>query len=270
MLHNKQGGAAHASLDWAGTIYKSETMTQLKIPSPLRTFSGGQAVVEVTGSTVAEAMDSLVKQHPDLRQHLFNGQEDLRPFVNLYLNSEDIRHLQNLDTPIQSGDRLMIVPSIAGGLEKVDHAALRTNQALIISLSLLAFILDQPWLVALVALILAVGTAFKFPGFGFVYRRLLRPAKIVKADIQADNAEPHRFSQGIGAFVLILAAGALFLGGTLIGWGLVWLVIVLAALNLFVGFCAGCALYYWLARFEVPGFVKSPPGEPLPGTQQKV
>jgi molybdopterin converting factor small subunit len=95
-------------------------MAQLKIPSPLRTYSNGQAVVEVTGNTVAEAMQSLVEQHPDLRQHLFNGQEDLRPFVNLYLNSEDIRHLQNLDTPIQPSDRLMIVPSIAGGLSMVN------------------------------------------------------------------------------------------------------------------------------------------------------
>ena len=104
-------------------------MTQLKIPSPLRTYSGGQAVVEVAGGTVAEALDSLVAQHPDLKQHLFNGQQDLRPFVNLYLNSEDIRHLENLDTPIQPGDRLMIVPSIAGGLEQVDRAARCANQA---------------------------------------------------------------------------------------------------------------------------------------------
>ena len=92
-------------------------MAQLRIPSPLRTYARRQSAVEVTGSTVGEAMESLVKQHPDLKQHLFNGQEDLRPFVNLYLNSEDIRHLQNLDTPIQPDDRLMIVPSIAGGLE---------------------------------------------------------------------------------------------------------------------------------------------------------
>jgi len=140
-------------------------MPKLKIPSPLRTYSDGQAVVEVKGSTVAEAMESLIEQHPDLQQHLFNGQKDLRPFVNLYLNSEDIRHLQKLDTPIQPDDRLMIVPSIAGGLEQVDHSALRTNQALIIVLSLLAFIFDQAWLAAFVAIIMAAGTAFKVPGF---------------------------------------------------------------------------------------------------------
>ena len=161
----------------------------------------------------------------------------------------------------------MIVPSIAGGLEKVDHTALRTNQAVIIGLSLLGFVFDQPWLVAMVAVILAIGTAAKTPGFGFVYRRFLLPANILKADVQADNPEPHRFSQGIGAFVLLLASAALFLGSGLIGWGLVWLVIVLAGLNLFVGFCAGCALYYWLARIDIPGFEKSPPEDSLPGTR---
>ena len=94
---------------------ESEIMITLKIPSPLRTYTDGQAVVQVKGENVAEAMESLVEQHPDLRQHLFNGQGELRPFVNLYLNSEDIRHLQRLATPIQAEDRLMIVPSIAGG-----------------------------------------------------------------------------------------------------------------------------------------------------------
>jgi adenylyltransferase/sulfurtransferase len=79
-------------------------------------------------------MDSLVQQHPTLRQHLFNGEGELRPFVNLFLNDEDIRHLQGLDTPVKPEDRLMIIPSIAGGLPQisargVDHSALRTNQA---------------------------------------------------------------------------------------------------------------------------------------------
>jgi molybdopterin converting factor small subunit len=245
-------------------------MATLKIPSPLRTYSNGQAVVEVTGSTVSEALNSLIDQYPDFQQHLFNGQHDLRPFVNLYLNSEDIRHLQNLDTPLRAEDRLVIVPSIAGGLEQVDHSALRTNQAFIISLSTLAFILDQAWLALLVALVMVVGTVLRKPGFGFVYQRLLRPAKLVKTDIQADNPEPHLFAQGFGAAVLILGTAALFLGSSSIGWGLVWLVILLAGLNLFVGFCVGCAIYYWLNRMSVPGFVKSPPQESTPANQPRV
>lgn len=245
-------------------------MAQLKIPSPLRAFTGGQAEVAVVGENVGQVMESLIQQHPDLRQHLFNGHGELRPFVNLYLNSEDIRHLQQLDTPVDENDRLMIVPSIAGGLEKVDHSALRTNQSFIIGLSVLAFILNFSWLVALVALIMALGTVLKLPGFGFIYRFLLNPRKIVKPDILDDNPEPHRFAQGFGAVVMSLASIALFLDASLVGWVLVWLVVLLAGLNLFAGFCVGCAIYYWLGRLSVPGFVKNPPGETFPGMRPKI
>lgn len=248
---------------------ESETMATLKIPSPLRTYTAGEAVVEVDGATVAQAMESLVEQYPDLRQHLFNGHGELRPFVNLYLNSEDIRHLDKLATPIQQDDRLMIVPSIAGGLSQVDHSAIRVNQAMIIGLSVIAFVLNLPWLVALVALVMAVGTVLKVPGFGFLYRSVLKPLNLVKPDILDDNPEPHRFAQGFGALVLTIGVVALMIGARFFGWGLVWLVISLAALNLFVGFCVGCAIYYWLGRFEVPGFVKKPPQETLPGMRPK-
>ncbi|MES0361046.1 MAG: ubiquitin-like small modifier protein 1 [Anaerolineales bacterium] len=244
-------------------------MTTLKIPSPLRTYTDGQTTVEVKGKTVSEALESLVEQHPDLRQHLFNGAHELRPFVNLFLNSEDIRHLQNLATPIHEDDRLMIVPSIAGGGSLVDHSAIRTNQALIILLSVIAFILNLPWLVVLVAFGMAVGTALKFPGFGFVYRWFLKPLNLIKPDLLEDNPEPHRFAQGFGAVVLAIGAIALLTGASILGWGLVWLVILLAGLNLFVGFCVGCAMYYWLGRLEVPGFVRSPPENTIPGMRPK-
>lgn len=248
---------------------ENENMAELKIPSPLRTYTSGQAVVVVGGETVAEAMESLIEQHPDLRQHLFNGRGELRPFVNLYLNGEDIRHLQKLETPIQADDRLMIVPSIAGGLEQVDYSAVRSNQAFIIGLSILAFILNLPWLIALVALVMVVGTALKVPGFGIAYRRVLKPLNLVKPDILDDNPEPHLFAQGFGAVVLGLGALTLFLGSNVIGWILVWMVVLLAGLNLFVGFCSGCAIYYWLGRLAVPGFIKMPPRETFPGMRPK-
>ena len=98
-------------------------MTTLKIPSPLRTYTEGQSEIDVQGDTVAEAMEYLLEQHPALRQHLFNEKRELRPFVNLYINQEDIRQLQDLATPVKADDRLMIVPSIAGGLSQVDHSA---------------------------------------------------------------------------------------------------------------------------------------------------
>ena len=154
-------------------------------------------------------------------------------------------------------------------LQKVDHSALRVNQAMIIGMSLIAFILNWPWLAALVMLVMAYGTARRQPGFRVVYAGLLKPRGWVKPDVINDNPEPHVFAQGFGAVVLLLAVAALFLGATLLGWALVWLVIALAALNLFVGFCAGCAVYYWLGKLRLPGFVKAPPPGTFPGMRPR-
>ncbi len=92
-------------------------MITIRIPTPLRSYTGGKTEIAVEGNTVAEAMRSLTAQYPDLRQHLFNDAGQLRAFVNLFLNDEDIRHLQGVDTPLKDQDRLMLIPSIAGGVE---------------------------------------------------------------------------------------------------------------------------------------------------------
>ena len=154
-------------------------------------------------------------------------------------------------------------------LQKVDHSALRVNQAMIISLSIIAFILLQPRLAAVVMLIMAYGTIRRQPGFRIVYTGLLKPRGWVKPDVINDNPEPHVFAQGFGAVVMLIAVAALFLGATVLGWALVWLVIALAALNLFVGFCAGCAVYYWLGKLRLPGFVKTPPPGTFPGMRPR-
>lgn len=155
-------------------------------------------------------------------------------------------------------------------LQKVDHAALRTNQAFIIGLSGLAFILDLPALALFVASVMLAGSLLKRPGFGFVYRLALKPLGWIKPDVLDDNPEPHRFAQTFGSIVLFLGTLSLTFSLTGLGWGLVWLVIALAALNLFGGFCVGCAMYYWLNRLHVPGFVKSPPPGTAPGMRPKV
>ena len=142
---------------------------------------------------------------------------------------------------------------------KVDQSALKVNQAFIIGLLLLAYLLDSVWLVALVGLVMLVGTAV--PGlslFKRVYQHLLKPAGLVKPHVITDNPEPHRFAQGFGGVVVVLAVIALLAGQPFIGWALVGVVVVLAALNLFLGFCAGCFVYYQLNRLGVPGFVRSP------------
>ena len=90
-------------------------MITLRIPTPLRSYTNGQNNVKLHGGNVEEVLKDLVLQFPNLEKHLFNDADDLRPFVNLYLEGEDIRTLQGLKTPLKSGDTLMIIPSIAGG-----------------------------------------------------------------------------------------------------------------------------------------------------------
>lgn len=156
-----------------------------------------------------------------------------------------------------------------GGLRTVDHSALRVNQAFIIVLLVLAFVVDSPPLVALVALVMLVGTAApRAAVFKLIYRHLLKPAGLVRPDVVADNPEPHRFAQGFGGVVLVLALLALLTGPAVLGWAMVWLVIVLAGLNLFLGFCAGCFLYYQFNKFNVPGFTRSPISRSVKGSDQ--
>lgn len=90
-------------------------MAQIRIPTPLRPYAGGQSAIAVTGSTVGMALNDLTDQYPDLRQHLFDGPQ-LRSFVNIYLNQEDVRYLQGAETPLKEADTLLIIPSIAGGV----------------------------------------------------------------------------------------------------------------------------------------------------------
>lgn len=90
-------------------------MASIKIPTPLRVYTDNESQVTAEGSTVAELLQNLVQQHPDLEQHLFNDGK-LRSFVNVFLDDEDIRFLDGVDTEIEADDELRIIPSIAGGL----------------------------------------------------------------------------------------------------------------------------------------------------------
>lgn len=87
----------------------------IEIPSALQRFAGNHNAVEVPEGNVKDAMDSLISQYGDLREHLFDDQGRIRSFVNIYLNDEDIRYEKNLDTEVRAGDIIQIVPSIAGG-----------------------------------------------------------------------------------------------------------------------------------------------------------
>jgi molybdopterin/thiamine biosynthesis adenylyltransferase/rhodanese-related sulfurtransferase/molybdopterin converting factor small subunit len=88
---------------------------RILIPTPLRPFAGKHDVVEVEGATVGDALKGLVGQYGDLRRHLYTDDGRLRSFVNIYVNDEDIRHLDRESTPLKAGDTISIVPSVAGG-----------------------------------------------------------------------------------------------------------------------------------------------------------
>ncbi len=90
-------------------------MATLRIPTPLRAYTGGQSDVTVNGVTAGAALSELTTQFPALKPHLFKEDGELRMFVNLFKGEENIKDLQGLETPLGAGDRLMIIPSIAGG-----------------------------------------------------------------------------------------------------------------------------------------------------------
>lgn len=154
---------------------------------------------------------------------------------------------------------------ISQSLIKVDHTALKTSQVTIISLNILAFILNTPWLAVVVTSFMLVGVIRKAPGFDFIYKFALKPWKLAKPDVLEDNPEPHRFAQLLGSLFMASGSMALYMNAGYLGWGLVWLVVALAALNAIGGFCVGCAVYYWLARLNMPGFSKQPPVGTFPG-----
>ena len=85
------------------------------IPTALRQFAGDRAEISVEARTVGEALDKVTGEHAELRKHLYGEQGALRNFVNVYVNDEDIRAAELLETPVRDGDTISIVPAIAGG-----------------------------------------------------------------------------------------------------------------------------------------------------------
>src|SRR6266545_397254 len=105
-------------------------MLKILLPTPLRPYAGGASSVEVTGGTVADALESLVARHESLRKHLYDEEGKLRSFVNVYKNDEDVRYLGSGATPLSDSDALSIVPSIAGGSPAVTQAEAAVETAL--------------------------------------------------------------------------------------------------------------------------------------------
>ena len=87
----------------------------VKVPTPLRAFTGGRSEIAVEGTTVGGLVHELANAHPELRRHLFSPEGRLRSFVMVYLNDQDVRYLDREATPVREGDVVSIVPAIAGG-----------------------------------------------------------------------------------------------------------------------------------------------------------
>ena len=90
-------------------------MVTVRIPTQLRNLSGNAAEVKVDGATVADVLKALDGQHPGFGERLFDEQGSLRRFVNVFVADEDIRFLQGLDTAVESGSVVSILPAVAGG-----------------------------------------------------------------------------------------------------------------------------------------------------------
>ena len=90
-------------------------MTKVRIPPVLRTQVNGQKEVEASGSTVGEVVSDLVARYPQMGDQLLSDGGGLHRFVNVYLNGQDVRYMQLLDTPVSERDALIILPAMAGG-----------------------------------------------------------------------------------------------------------------------------------------------------------
>ena len=88
---------------------------KVKIPTQLRAAAGGESDIEVEGGTVGEVLDALFDRHDELRDRLSDGDGGLRRFVNVYVDGEDIRFTDGLDTPVADGREVQILPAVAGG-----------------------------------------------------------------------------------------------------------------------------------------------------------
>lgn len=107
----------------------------VKIPTQLRTLTDGAGAVDASGATVREVVEDLETRHPGIRERMLDESGSLRRFVNVYVDDEDVRFLDGLDTKVADGSRLSIIPAVAGGtgprrpVAGVREGRLRTDQA---------------------------------------------------------------------------------------------------------------------------------------------
>jgi hypothetical protein len=135
-------------------------------------------------------------------------------------------------------------------IPRVDVHLGKFSQGCVVALTALSFVFLQPVLVLVAALVMVLAAAMPaISPFRLLYRFVVLPLHLIKPRIVEDDPNPHRFAQGVGAVFLVAATLVLFLTpAATVGWILDLIVFVLAAINLVVGFCAGCFVYYHLGR----------------------
>jgi len=143
--------------------------------------------------------------------------------------------------------------AVPSGVPRVDTHLAKFSQAGTVLLSVLAFLLNQPIIVVIAAIILLLSAlAPSISPFRLVYRYVVLPMHLMRPRVVEDDPAPHRFAQGVGAAFLIASSLILYLtSATGLGWALDLIVFVLAGINLTVGFCAGCFVYYHLGRIGI-------------------
>lgn len=142
---------------------------------------------------------------------------------------------------------------------KVDQSAIKVGQSATVLLLLIAFITDFWPLVAVVAVVNGLGAlSSRLSLWRQLYKQVLKPLGWVKPRVEPDRPEPHRFALAIGSLLATTSVVLLAQGQALLGWGVTWVLILLASINVMVGFCLGCFTYYQLHRLGVPGFSHGP------------
>jgi len=143
-------------------------------------------------------------------------------------------------------------------VQRLDRSALKVNQLGIIVFSLAGFILGLPVLTAFVAAVLLAGTIDRrLALFKQTYHHVLKPLKLLAPEPAEEVRASHEFAQLLGGLFLLASSVFLFLGWPVTGWILTWIVVLLAATNLFFGFCTGCFVYFQLRKHGIPGFTPS-------------
>jgi len=90
-------------------------MAKILIPQPLRSITNDTSIVSTDAATLADAVDGLEQQYPGIKERICDEQGEIRRFVNIYVNGEDVRFLEGLSTPLKESDEISIVPAVAGG-----------------------------------------------------------------------------------------------------------------------------------------------------------